>query len=265
MNIFEFKNRMNELCPLELQEEWDNSGLQINASQSESGISRVLVTLEINQAVVDEAKNSNVDMIVTHHPLFFGGFKQIIPEMLPTRYAMELIRSGISVYSAHTNFDSMEGGNNDCFAKLLELEKVESFGMLRSAIIDNTDLSKDGVVSVKDFALLVAKCLELDNRSIRIIGNPAALVKKVAWCTGAGADFYLDAKDIEADLFITGDVKYHEAATMAELGLNCLDIGHFGSEKIFTPNMTSKMKEMFPELDIISSNCDKDPFHFLNE
>ena len=90
-------------------------------------------------------------------------------------------------------------------------------------------------------------------------------MRTVAWCTGAGFDFLMDNRDIGADLYISGDIKYHEAQTASEFGMNVLDVGHFGSEWIFTPNMTALMEEAFPELEIIPSNMDLDPFETLSD
>ena len=114
MKTKDFINKMDKICPTELAEEWDNCGIQIEAGES---VSKVLVALEVTNKVLDEAKELGVDMIVTHHPLFFGSFNTITGEILPGRYAIDLIKNGISVYSAHTNFDIMNGGNNDFIAK----------------------------------------------------------------------------------------------------------------------------------------------------
>lgn len=305
MNIKEFCEKINELCPLELQEEWDNSGLQINASliggivgsSGTSGtsaksteaspkrgeISKVLVALEVSDAIIDEAKKNKVDMIVTHHPLFFGAFKQIVPDMLPTKYAIELIKAGISVYSSHTNFDIMKGGNNDYLGELLGFTHVNEYGIVRygrpsqasagaarnaasaGASTRRTDSTrqKSAAPTVMEIADLVSKKINIPKSKIRLIGNADAEVNVVAWCTGAGADYIMDVIDLGADLYITGDIKYHEATTISEFGLNALDIGHFCSEKIFTPNMTDLLTIAMPSLKIIASQKDKDPFVVL--
>ena len=259
MKIDDFIKLMEDICPGELAEEWDNSGIQIQVG---SNVTKVLVTLEVTDQVVNEAVDNNVDMIVTHHPLFFGEFNQITEDVLPTKYAISLINNGISVYSTHTNFDSMEGGNNDYFANLIGVPKedIESLGLLRIANISP--------ISVKDMANGIIDNLDIPREKIRLIGDSQAQVRKIAWCTGAGADFIMDALDNGVDLFITGDVKYHEAMTIKEFGLNCLDVGHFGSEKIFTPNMGNILREALANIEdgpeIIESQMDEDPFKIIN-
>ena len=71
-------NRIAEIignaAPLETQESWDNSGWQICLDKSnESDVNKILVSLELNEDVVAEAIASDVQLIVCHHPLIFGG------------------------------------------------------------------------------------------------------------------------------------------------------------------------------------------------
>ena len=78
MKIKDLMGILNEICPQELQEEWDNSGIQIEASHKD--IKKVLVALEVTEDVIKEAIGLNVDLIITHHPLFFGEFNSIMQE-----------------------------------------------------------------------------------------------------------------------------------------------------------------------------------------
>ena len=250
MNTRDFIKKMDKISSIELAEEWDNCGIQIEAGDS---ISKVLVALEVNAQVVDEAKSFGVDMIVTHHPLFFGGFRSITNDVLPGKYSLELIKKGISVYSAHTNFDIMSGGNNDFIAKLIGISDVKAHGIVRTGRIKKP-------LTLRELAKNIAKDLDIELGKVRLIGNPNQKVKKLCWCTGAGSDYIMDSFELEADVFITGDIKYHDAVTIEELGMNCLDIGHFGSEKIFTENMANMIKKHIKSVEVIVSKNDKDPF-----
>ncbi|MDR0357520.1 MAG: Nif3-like dinuclear metal center hexameric protein, partial [Clostridiales Family XIII bacterium] len=106
-------------APLDLQEDWDNSGWQINLGREQ--IARATVALDITNAVIAEAKVLRADLILTHHPLFFVPVKRIDSGDIVGRYIAELISAGIGVYSAHTSFDSAPGGMNDALAALLGL------------------------------------------------------------------------------------------------------------------------------------------------
>ena len=75
MTMKEIEGILNEIAPLELQESWDNSGVQIDVGRPH--IQKVLVCLEITREIVAEAIDQDVDLIVTHHPLMFRGVKKI--------------------------------------------------------------------------------------------------------------------------------------------------------------------------------------------
>ena len=266
MDIKQFEKIMNEICPLDLQEEWDNCGIQISIPNKD--IKKILVALEVTELVIDQAKALGADMILTHHPLFFGAFKNVTEDLLPTRYTIDLIQSGISCYSSHTNFDTMDGGNNDYLGKLLGFKDVKPFGMLRVGKPGKIQGSKGKIPTIEEIAAHIYNTLNIENGVIRLIGDPARKVKTLCWCTGAGADFVPDARDIGVDLFITGDLKYHEAMTCSELGVNVLDIGHFDSELIFAENMANILrkalqKRKINDVEVIESNMNVTPFDVI--
>ena len=96
-------NVLEEIAPLALAEEWDNSGMQIDTGKKE--VERILVALEITERVIDEAVREKCGMIVCHHPLLFVPVRRIAPDFTVGHYILRLIKEGISVYAAHTCFD----------------------------------------------------------------------------------------------------------------------------------------------------------------
>ena len=90
-------------------------------------------------------------------------------------------------------------------------------------------------------------------------GNLDEVVTKVGLCTGAGSDLMELALKEGCQLFVTGDVKYHTAQTAKELGINLLDIGHHGSEKIFVENMANYLRSN-TNLEIVESTENLNPF-----
>ena len=126
MRIDDFTGMLENIAPLETQEEWDNSGWQIKLTDGE--ISKVMVALEINRQVIFDAVLNNIDLIITHHPLIFGGINNVDHNNNTGNYIVELIKHGISVYSTHTPFDKCHGGNNDYLGMILGLENVSLMG-----------------------------------------------------------------------------------------------------------------------------------------
>lgn len=124
---------IDEIAPSHLAETWDNIGYQIG--NMNKAIDKVMVTLEITDAVVKEAIEENVDLIITHHPLIFKKMKNIDYNDPIGKISIDLIKNDISVIAAHTNLDIAKDGINDYFAKLFNLQDVtylkkehESFG-----------------------------------------------------------------------------------------------------------------------------------------
>lgn len=236
MKFLEFINELKCVIPEEIQEEWDNSGVQINTGNRE--IEKVLVTLEITDSVIEEAIEKNVDMIVTHHPLIFSGIKSIETDEAIGSYIYDLIKNDISVYSCHTNFDRLDGGNNDKLCDILNLYDVD--------FLPGEDITRLGMCEEKTLRQVaedLADGLDIDKDEIRIVGDEDKLINRIGLCSGAGSEYIPLAALSGCDLYITGDLKYHEARTAEELGISVIDAGHYGTEKIFPDAFIALMEE----------------------
>lgn len=249
---------IENLSPLDLQEPWDNSGFQIKFENSE--INRILVALEITGDVIDEAFEQGVQAIVTHHPLIFDPVNKVYSNDIIGNYIIRLVKNDISVYSSHTPFDKCAGGNNDCLAGLLRLCDIkvmepDKSGFCRTGLVD-------GECSAKEYIERISDLLKIDKRMMSFAGDITKSVTKVGLCTGAGAEFLKSAGLDGCDLFITGDLKYHGAMLARELGINVLDIGHYGSERIFTGNMADYLRKN-TKAEIIESAVDINPFALI--
>lgn len=115
--------------PTNLAYDWDNVGLLVGDAEEE--IDKVLVCLEANEAIVEEAINNNVNLIVTHHPFIFGKMRKITTSDFKGKLIHKLIKNNIAVYSMHTNFDIAFDGLNDYF--------MEVMGFENSKILDVTN------------------------------------------------------------------------------------------------------------------------------
>ena len=250
----EFIKAIESFCPPELAEDWDNTGIQIDIGYPE--VKKVLTCLEITDDVITEAMDKEVDWIVTHHPLIFTSTSSVEFKDNTGRYILRLIRAGISVYSAHTSFDAAEGGNNDNLGKLLGFENVSHFDHGNS-YLRKTDLPEEKYFGdiIKD----VSEKLGVDFRLFRAVGDPEIKVKRIGWCTGSGAEFIQDAFNEGCQLYITGDVKYHDAQLAKGLGMAVLDAGHFGTENHFRENMAEVLRKN-EDLDVMVSEIDINPF-----
>lgn len=260
ITINELRKALNRIAPEESAESWDNCGFQINTGRE--NYSRILVCLEITKAVIEEAKEKKAELIITHHPLYFGSFKEVDNNKTIGNYTIELIKADISVYSSHTCFDKAEGGNN---TKLCEL-----FGLINAAPLFTGDGKFDYVgytaelpeeKTVSEIAMLVSETLALAPGELRYTGDGAKRIKKIGVCSGAGVDIAFSAAAKGCELFITGDVKYHEAQNARETGIALIDAGHFGTEKIFASNMAERLSaEIGDKAEVLVSTTDINPF-----
>lgn len=117
MKVADVIRAMESLAPPGLAADWDNVGLQVG--DPAAAVRRVLVCVDLTEAVLEEAARAKVQMIVAHHPAIFRAIKQVTPEQTPVAYAA--VRRGVAVYAAHTNLDAAGGGTSDVLADSLGL------------------------------------------------------------------------------------------------------------------------------------------------
>ncbi|MDR0570140.1 MAG: Nif3-like dinuclear metal center hexameric protein [Clostridiales Family XIII bacterium] len=248
INFDRLIGHIERIAPPSMAEEWDNNGVQLRLADGD--VRRALVALEITDAVIDEAEMMNADMLVTHHPLIFRKLKSVSCRDLTGRHVIRLVKAGVSVYAAHTSFDAVYGGNNDYLAELLGLQKIRR-AQPRKESPDTPILGRIGdLKSETPFAEvceLVRRRLGV-GRAMPVVGDAGAPIRKVALCTGGGGDLIEDALRNGCSLFITSDVRHHEALFARENGLCVIDAGHYHTEALFVPNFAGKLKAAVGDL-----------------
>lgn len=115
---------LEQEAPLRLQEDYDNSGLQWG--DPESPVQKVLVCLDFTRDALDEAIKNQVQLVISHHPILFRPLKSINTSAGKGAMLADCIRNNITVYSAHTNFDTADNGLNEYLAKALGLENIRA-------------------------------------------------------------------------------------------------------------------------------------------
>lgn len=360
----EITRLLEEEAALNLQESYDNSGWQVGVSTDEC--KGVLLTLDCTEKVVDEALENGANLIIAHHPLIFGGLKRICDENYVQRITRKLIKNNISLYAAHTNYDSVAWGVNKKIADKLGLQNTRVLSEKKSLLLklvsfvpkthaekvrealsaagagaignyDSCTFSSEGegsfralegskpFVGNKDELHLekeirietilpafkknkVLKALfdshpyeevaydlyelkntsgfygsgmigELENEmrtgdflsslkdlfkigAIRHTNFTTKTVKKVAFCGGSGSFLLEDAKAQEADVFISGDFKYHQFFD-ADNKIVILDIGHYESEQ-FTPELFyDVIRKKFPTFALHLSKVNTNPINYF--
>ncbi len=258
----ELLKQLDIIAPLCTQQDWDNSGMQIDLHKPE--ISRILVALEITYEVIQEATAKDADMIITHHPLLFHPIKRVDTEELCGDYLTLLIQNEIEVYSSHTPFDEATGGNNDYILKALGADSAEELRLKGEdtrlpavSRIGRFDEPRDSLAFLKDAHRLFSSA------GVVMGGTLPKQISSAAICTGAGGEYWQAALQAGADIFITGELKHHEAQAIKESGFCFIEAGHYGTEICFIENMSDRLQAACSDVQIIRSEADQNPYSIL--
>ena len=206
------------IAPYELAEVWDNVGLLVG--HANSAVTRVLVAMDLTQAVIREAKNLGAQVIVTHHPIMFQARKRITDSDFEGRILLALAENGIAHIAAHTNFDSAPGGVNDTLMACMGVQNVRGEGFVRVG-----DLPEGTT-----FGMLCAQAGRRLHAAVRAYGAADTPVKTLGCCSGAGGECMEEAIALGADCFITGEVKHHIALDAMDRGVCIIEAGHYETE-----------------------------------
>lgn len=356
-------------APKQLAYDWDNVGLQVGTLNKP--ISKVMISLDVLENVVDEAIEKQVNLIIAHHPLLFSALKSVNTNTPKGRVIEKLIKHDISVYAAHTNLDIACGGVSDILAdklgvydtkvlipdtyeslyKLVVYSPVSHAQRIKTALAEsgaghignysdcffesrgegsfkplagtNPYIGKQGeeekveearietivpdhlikraieavqeahpyeevaydliplknqgnpigagrigqlpeTMLLSDFCEVVKKKLEVS--VVRVTGNLNEIVQKVAILGGSGKGFINQAKAMGADVYVTGDMAFHEAQDAEQMGLSVIDPGHY-VEKVMKQAVQShlqrQLKDANLDTEVIISNVSTDPFKFV--
>ena len=258
MKVKDIIGVIEDFAPLGLQEKWDNSGLCIGSPEDE--VSSVLLGLDCTPELVDEAVACGADMIVTHHPLIFSGLKKISAEDPVGEAVIKAVRAGISIYAAHTSADKVLAGVSGAMAARLGLENV--------AILDEDGEGTGlGVVGDLPQPLTASEAVELVKsrfglKAMRASRPVEGMISRVAMCGGSGGSLIGAAKASGAQLYISGDISYHNFFTTE--GFMLMDIGHYESEIEIVDILFSLIKKNFPTFAVrITQNIYSNPIFYF--
>ena len=249
---------IEEFAPLSIQEGWDNSGLCIGSP--DAPVTSVLLGLDCTPELVDEAIECGADMIVTHHPLIFSGLKKISPEDQVGEAVIKAIKAGISIYAAHTSADKVIAGVSGAMAARLGLQNV-------SILDEDGEGTGLGVVgdlpqplSAEDAVALVKERFSL--KAMRTSRPVQGKISRVAMCGGSGGSLIKAAAASGAQLYISGDISYHNFFTRE--GFMIMDIGHYESEIEIVDILFSLLRKNFPTFAVrITQNIYSNPIFYF--
>jgi len=240
MKISEIYQKLNELSPFDLQEKWDNSGLLVGEMNRE--VEQIVLGLDLDKETLESVKENTLFLV--HHPLIFSGLKELDFSVYPANLLEIMVKKNLSLIAMHTNFDKTHL-NAYVFEKVLGFKKE-----FQDEFICRTT----GSWSKSELLDLLKEKLGLE--TLRVV-SPKNKITSIALTTGAGASLM---DEVDADCFLTGDIKYHDAMKAMSQNLMMVDIGHYESEQFFVDVMKSELENL-GLLGIIAQS--KNPFEIL--
>lgn len=241
--VEEIKSFMESWAKDEYQLSWDNSGSQVEFKENTDS---VVLAMDVTDKVIDKALEMDANLIISHHPMFFSGSKNIIEGTYLGDNIIKLIKNNISVFSYHTSMDVADDGVNDTL--------FEKLGLKNKSTLTYEEEKPMGFIgeferelSLKDLDKFLKEKLQVGK--IKYYGREDRNIKKVAILGGSGSDFIRQAKEVGVDAYITSDIKYHDGQRAYEDDLILIDVGHFYSERIILPKIKKKLQENFKNLD----------------
>lgn len=242
---------IEQTAPLSLMAEWDHSGVQVASGREV--IRHLAVCLDPMPEQLQAAVDAGADMVLTHHPLAmrpaFTDRRNGYTEALRILYSHD-----VPLYASHTTLDANPTGPGAWIA--------DELGLTGRVILEKTGVftAPDGTVAEGGFGcagdlpepmslgglcLALKKHLPLERMCsvARLTGDASRLIRSVAVCTGSGSSLMEEAAAAGADVFITGDVKYHDALALHSrqsgdspdfCPMALLDVGHFSLEEEMT-------------------------------
>ncbi len=262
MIIKQITDLIEAFAPLDLQEDYDNSGLIVGRYDQE--VRGALLAVDVTEAVLDEAHEKGCDLIITHHPVVFRGMKRFNSADLTQRCVERAIREGVALYACHTNLDAAPGGMS---WRLAEILGVENLGVLEPHAGTSKEGAGFGVVGdlkeetdTLEFMRMMKKRLNLS--VVRYSDLTSDEVGRIAVCTGSGVDLIEAACAARADLYITADMKYHDFA-IPDKRLTVADIGHFESEYCAIQLIFDILSKKLITFAVRKSECSCNPVNYL--
>lgn len=217
---------LNELLAIDDYQDYAPNGLQV---QGRSTINKIVTGVTACQALLDEAIDRQADAVLVHHGYFWKGEPAQVTDMKYQRLA-KLLKHDINLLAYHLPLDGhRQYGNNICLAQRLDLTFEHEHPVKPGANIVMVGDNNTPTTPV-EFGERISEAL---NRStLRVGPENQNLIRRIAWCTGAGQDFLPEvACQNSIDAFITGEVNERTTHIARELGVHFYAAGHHATER----------------------------------
>lgn len=251
--------------PPSTADDWDAPGL-VTGSTGQT-VAKVLLTVDITNAVIEEAIELGANLIIAHHPYLLRGVQSLDESLAKGSNLARAIRANIAIYSAHTNADIADGGVSQALGDLIELRDAVSLSS--GASIGHGRVGQVVPTTLGALAQVLASRLPATAGGVKVAGEFEQVVERVALCGGAGDSLIAAAITSGADVYITSDLRHHPAQDAREHAILAsgkpalIDISHWAAEYVWLDGLAARLAGSFEQVDFVVSDVRTDPWDFL--
>ncbi|MEO6020810.1 MAG: Nif3-like dinuclear metal center hexameric protein [Knoellia sp.] len=253
---------LERLYPPQTAQSWDQVGLV--TGDLAQPVERILLALDPTLEVIEEARASQADLLITHHPLLLRGIHSVATTTAKGASVTGLVVGDIALYVAHTNADVAATGVCEALAAAAGLTVTVPL-----ASVENQPLGRvgrlSGPTSLGTFATSLYAALPAAAAGLRVAGPADAVVETVAVLGGAGDDQFEAVRASGADVYVTADLRHHAALEAREEARGgppyLVDAGHWSSEAVWLPTLRDALAAAL-RVDIDISTVRTDPWTF---
>ena len=255
---------LESLSPTRLAESWDNVGLLLEPT--ERPIHRALVTIDLTEAVCDEALAAEVDLVIAYHPPIFSGLKKITQATPLTRSLLRLCEAGVTLWSPHTALDAVVGGMTDWLAAGVGAASASAPLQPIPDEPEGTGLGR--LVRLRepsDLQTIVTRLkahLGLAHVRVATPAGESPAIEQVALCPGAGGSLFAALPSPAAggpQLLVTGEWSHHHVLAAVGTGAAVVLTDHSNTERGYLPIYGQRVTQALPDVEVLVSAADADP------
>jgi dinuclear metal center YbgI/SA1388 family protein len=255
------------LWPASGAESWDAAGLV--SGDPAAPVTHIHLAVDAVIDTVDEAIEQGANLLLTHHPLLLRGVTSVAEDRYKGAVLAKLIRGGCALLAAHTNADVVESGTSATLAALLGLLDVRP---LVPTGTTGTGIGRVGTLPQAEtlgrLARQLGEILPATAGGIRVSGDFDARIATVALCAGAGDSLLGLQEVLDADVYITSDLRHHPASEFRENsrvsgGPALIDISHWASEWLWLEGAAQQLRDALDGITVTVSDLRTDPWDFV--
>ena len=250
---------LDSLAPFRTAADWDNVGLLLGDGQRQ--VKSMMTCLTITSEVVTEAIEHKADLIISHHPLMHRPVRRLTSTHPDGKILLDLAEAKIAVISAHTAFDNATGGINEQIATALGLTGLAG---LRAVPDPRQSFMGEGRLGQYKQSKTLGTVIELLKQALNIsIVNSSAAndhkVESVAIACGAGGEFLGDAIRQRADVFITGEIRFHDVLFAKAHQVAVISAGHYATERFAMEHLAKMIQGIWTDITVWASQKESNP------